>query len=103
MSDWARLAGLRQAEASAGRNLGGQEGARAWSKLFYMDVRKALCPGCVRSCQESFLRYTSILYEEIPKLYTKTNKNMQIHKNTCKNVEKYMKKCYVGVGNRTLA
>ena len=28
---------------------------------------------------------------------------MQIHKNTCKNVEKYMKKCYVRVGNRTLA
>ena len=28
---------------------------------------------------------------------------MQIHKNVCKNVEKYVKKYYVGVGNRTLA
>ena len=26
-----------------------------------------------------------------------------MHKNTCKNVKKYMKKCYVRVGNRTLA
>ena len=26
---------------------------------------------------------------------------MQIHKNICKNVEKYMKKCYVRVENRT--
>ena len=46
----------------------------------------------------------SILYQENPKIYTKhTHKNMQIHKNICKNVEKYMKKCYVRVGNRTLA
>ena len=45
----------------------------------------------------------SILYKENPKIYTKTCKNMQIHKNICKNVKKYMKKCYVGVGNRTLA
>ena len=45
----------------------------------------------------------SILYEENPKIYTKYRKNMQIHKNICKHVEKYMKKCYVGVGNQTLA
>ena len=30
----------------------------------------------------------SILYEENPKIYTKTHKNMQIHKNMCKNVKK---------------
>ena len=46
----------------------------------------------------------SILYEENPKILTKTHtKNMQTHKNMCKNDEKYMKKCYVVVGNRTLA
>ena len=45
----------------------------------------------------------SILYGENPKIYTKQTKNMQIHKNTWKNLEKYMKKCYVRVGNRTLA
>ena len=32
----------------------------------------------------------SILYEENPKIYTKTDKNMQIH--ISKNVEKYIKK-----------
>ena len=34
----------------------------------------------------------SILYEENPKIYTKTHtKNMQMHKNTCKNIEKHMR------------
>ena len=33
----------------------------------------------------------------------KHTKDMQLHKNMCKNVQKYMKKCYVRVGNRTLA
>ena len=45
----------------------------------------------------------SILYEENQKYIQKHTKNMKIHKNICKNVEKYMKKCYVRVGNRTLA
>ena len=45
----------------------------------------------------------SILHEKIEKYIQKHTKNMQIHKNICKNVEKYMKKCYVRVGNRTLA
>ena len=34
----------------------------------------------------------SILHEEIKKYIQKHAKNMQIHINTCKNVEKYMKK-----------
>ena len=34
----------------------------------------------------------SILYKEPPKIYTKAQKNMLIHINICKNVEKYMKK-----------
>ena len=33
----------------------------------------------------------SILYEENPKIYTKTPKNMQIHINICEHVEKYIK------------
>ena len=45
----------------------------------------------------------SDLYEEIQKYIQKHTTNMQIHTNICKNVEKYMKKCYVRVGNRTLA
>ena len=45
----------------------------------------------------------SILYEENPKYIQKHTENMQIHKNICKNVGKYMKKCYVRVGNQTLA
>ena len=34
----------------------------------------------------------SILYEENPKIYTKTQKKLQIHIKICKNIEKYMKK-----------
>ena len=41
--------------------------------------------------------------KKIQKYIQKHTKNMQIHKNMCKHVEKHMKKCYVRVGNRTLA